>query len=253
MLAPMVNENTPHQNDYTLTAIGRVHSCYQEKFGIPRQPGLAPEARASIEILPPYDRAEAFRGLESVSHIWLLFVFHQTQREQWRPTVRPPRLGGNQRIGVFATRSNFRPNPIGLSLVSLEGIAEREGRIWLDVRGADLLQDTPILDIKPYLPYADSVDGADAGIANTPPAALPVTFSAQARAQLAALDARRYPGVEGLIHDSLSYDPRPAYHKEEAQGRSYGCRFYDLNIRWQVVDGAIQVDAVEREDSETGA
>lgn len=247
MLAPMVNENTPHTNDYHVTAIGYVHSCYQEKFGIPRQPGLAPEARASIEILAPYDRDEAFRGLESVSHIWLVFIFHQSMREQWRPTVRPPRLGGNQRIGVFATRSNFRPNPIGLSLVSLEGISRRDNRLWLDVRGADLLEGTPILDIKPYLPYADSVAGAEAGIANTPPVPIPVVFSPQAQSQLAALDARIYPGVEALIHDSLRYDPRPAYRKDEEAGRIYGCRFYDLNIRWQVVDGVIEVESVERD------
>jgi len=243
----MVNENNPHTNAYQFAAIGRVHSCYQEKFGIPRQPGLVPEARASIEILVPYDRDEAFRGLESVSHIWLVFVFHQTMREQWRPTVRPPRLGGNQRIGVFATRSNFRPNPLGLSLVSLEAVSRRDNRLWLDVRGADLLEGTPILDIKPYLPYADSVAGAEAGIANTPPAPIPVVFHPQAQAQLAALDVRTYPGVEALIHDSLRYDPRPAYHKDEEAGRVYGCRFYDLNIRWQVVSGVIEVISVDRD------
>lgn len=243
----MVNENTPHQNAYQFDTIGRVHSCYQEKFGIPRQSGLVKEARASIEILPPYDRDEAFRGLESVSHIWLVFVFHQSMREQWRPTVRPPRLGGNQRIGVFATRSNFRPNPIGLSLVSLEGVSRRDNGLWLDVRGADLLEGTPVIDIKPYLPYADSVEGADAGIANTPPEPIPVVFSQASRAQLSALDSRLYPGVEALIHDALSYDPRPAYHKDEAEARIYGCRFYDLNIRWQVVDGTVQVVRVERE------
>lgn len=243
----MVNENTPNQNAYEFEAIGRVHSCYQEKFGIPRQPGLVKEARASIEILSPYDRDEAFRGLESVSHIWLVFVFHQSIREQWRPTVRPPRLGGNQRIGVFATRSNFRPNPIGLSLVSLEAVERRDNGLWLDVRGADLLEGTPVIDIKPYLPYADSVEGADAGIANTPPVSVPVGFSEEAKAQLAALDTCVYPGVEALIHDSLSYDPRPAYHKDEEQLRIYGCRFYDLNIRWQVVGGSIQVVSVESE------
>ncbi|MDH5183100.1 MAG: tRNA (N6-threonylcarbamoyladenosine(37)-N6)-methyltransferase TrmO [Gammaproteobacteria bacterium] len=243
----MVNENIPHKNAYQFNAIGRVHSCYQEKFGIPRQPGLVPEARASIEILSPYDRDEAFRGLESVSHIWLVFVFHQAMREQWRPTVRPPRLGGNQRIGVFATRSNFRPNPIGLSLVTLETVERRENGLWLDVRGADLLQGTPIIDIKPYLPYADSVEGADAGIANTPPESMPVAFSEMAQRQLLALDACVYPGAEGLIRDSLSYDPRPAYRKDEEAIRIYGCRFYDLNIRWQVVDGSIEVVSVERD------
>jgi tRNA-Thr(GGU) m(6)t(6)A37 methyltransferase TsaA len=244
MLAPMLNETGHEQNAYTLHTLGIVHSCFKEKFGIPRQPGLVPEAEASIEILPPYDRDEAFRGLESVSHIWVVFIFHQAMREQWRPTVRPPRLGGNQRIGVFATRSNFRPNPIGLSLVRLEAIERRDGRLFLKVRGADLLEGTPVLDIKPYIPYADSVEGAEAGIANTPPTTLPVQFSAAAQAQLQQYESSAPGSLQALICAVLSYDPRPAYQAED--GREYGCRIHDYNVVWTVQEGTVHVLAIEK-------
>jgi len=223
--------------------LGIVHSCFRQKFGIPRQPGLVPEAEASIEILPPYDRDEAFRGLEQVSHIWLVFIFHQAMREEWSPTVRPPRLGGNQRIGVFATRSNFRPNPIGLSLVRLTGIERRDGRLYLEVRGGDLLDGTPILDIKPYLPYADSVEGASTGFADAPPDTLPVQFSEQAAAQLQEFDNTE-GRLSSLIASMLSYDPRPAYQQQP--GREYGCQVHDYNVIWKVEDGVVHVLAIEK-------
>jgi len=243
MLAHMLNDSGQQQNDYRLHCLGIVHSCFKQKFGIPRQPGLVPEAEASIEILPPYDRDEAFRGLEDVSHIWVVFVFHQAMREDWKPTVRPPRLGGNQRIGVFATRSNFRPNPIGLSLVRLAGIERREGKFYLDVRGGDLLDGTPVLDIKPYLPYADSVAEARAGFADTPPDTLPVQFSDQARSQLEAFDDND-GRLASLITSMLSYDPRPAY--QDQPGREYGCQVDDFNVIWMVEDGTVQVVAIEK-------
>ena len=246
MLAHMLNDSGQQQNDYRLHCLGIVHSCFKQKFGIPRQPGLVPEAEASIEILPPYDRDEAFRGLEEVSHIWVVFVFHQAMREAWRPTVRPPRLGGNQRIGVFATRSNFRPNPIGLSLVRLEAIERRDGRLWLDIRGADLLEGTPVLDIKPYLPYADSVEGAQAGFADTPPPTLPVQFSEPAQQQLHQFDTNGDGRLEALIRAMLSYDPRPAYQAEAQDGREYGCRVHDYNVVWSVQNGVVRVQRIEK-------
>jgi tRNA-Thr(GGU) m(6)t(6)A37 methyltransferase TsaA len=244
MLGNMVNDSGQQQNDYRLHRLGIVHSCFKQKFGTPRQPGLVPEAEASIEILPPYDRDEAFRGLESVSHIWVLFIFHQALREQWRPTVRPPRLGGNQRIGVFATRSNFRPNPIGLSLVSLVAIERRDGRLSLEIRGGDLLDGTPVLDIKPYIPYADSVDGAEAGIADVAPPTLAVEFSETAQRQLHEAAGDRDGRLESLIRSMLSYDPRPAYQSEE--GREYGCRVHDFNVIWTVEHGTVQVRSIEK-------
>lgn len=240
----MVNDSDQGQNDYRLHRLGIVHSCYKQKFGIPRQPGLVKEAEASIEILPPYDRDEAFRGLEAVSHIWVLFVFHQSLREQWCPTVRPPRLGGNQRLGVFATRSNFRPNPIGLSLVRLQAIERRAGRLYIDIRGGDLLEATPVLDIKPYIPYADSAQGATTGIADSPPDTLPVEFDAAALRQITQLDHEPVK-LQALIEAMLSFDPRPAYQASE-QGRSYGCQVHDVNVSWSVRDGMIHVHAIEK-------
>jgi len=239
----MVYDSDP-QNDYRLHRLGIVHSCYKQKFGIPRQPGLVPEAEASIEILPPYDRDEAFRGLESVSHIWVIFLFHQSMREQWCPTVRPPRLGGNQRLGVFATRSNFRPNPIGLSLVELVGITRHHGRLTLELRGADLLEGTPVLDIKPYIPYADSVEGASPGIAAAPPETLPVQFTELARRQLLEVAGDRDGKLAALIRAMLSYDPRPAYQTTE--GREYGCQVHDVNVVWSVENGTVQVLGIEK-------
>ena len=143
-----------------------VHSCFAEKFAIPRQPLLAPAATATLELLPPYDQPEALEGLEGVSHLWLLFVFHAAGHGSKHLRVRPPRLGGNQRIGVFASRATHRPNPIGQSVVRLEGIVD--GRLLLS--GVDLLDGTPILDIKPYVPYADAIGDAHNSLAQAPPA-----------------------------------------------------------------------------------
>lgn len=145
---------------YPMQPIGIIHSAFDQKFGIPRQPGLALSVSASIELLPPFASPEAVRGLEQASHIWLIFLFSATADQGWKPTVRPPRMGGNKRLGVFASRSPFRPNPIGLSPVELVAIRNEQGRILLDVRGADLLDGTPILDIKPYLPYSDALPEA---------------------------------------------------------------------------------------------
>lgn len=137
---------------FSFQPIGVIHSCFKEKFGIPRQSGLVTAAQATLELHAPYDCPEALVELEGFSHIWVTFVFHQSMRDNWKATVRPPRLGGNQRIGVFASRSPFRPNPIGLSAVQLESIDCKDGHCQLQLRGADLLDGTPVLDIKPYVP-----------------------------------------------------------------------------------------------------
>ena len=150
-----------------------VHSCFAEKFAIPRQPLLAPAATATLELLPPYDQPEALEGLEGVSHLWLLFVFHAAGHGSKHLRVRPPRLGGNQRIGVFASRAPHRPNPIGQSVVRLEGIVD--GRLLLS--GVDLLDGTPVLDIKPYVPYADAIGDAHNSLAPAPPAPIKRTSS----------------------------------------------------------------------------
>lgn len=217
---------------YSFETIGVVHSCFKEKFGIPRQPGLVREARATLELLPPYDRVEALKGIEAFSHVWILFVFHAIPRSPWKATVRPPRLGGNQRVGVFATRSTFRPNPIGMSVVALEEVVREGGRLMLRLKGIDLLDGTPVLDIKPYIPYADAIPQARAGFAQDAPGqALRVVFGTQAVAFCEAR-AHEQPGLSRFIEQLLAQDPRPAYVDED--GRIYGMRLFDFDLRWQV-------------------
>ena len=223
-----------------LQPIGIIHSCFKEKFGIPRQPGLVPEAEATLELLPPWDREEALRGLEGFSHVWILFLFHGVRQQGWSPTVRPPRLGGNQRIGVFASRSPFRPNPIGLSAVELGPIQRRDGRLLLELRGVDLLDGTPVLDIKPYVVYADSIPDARSGFAqDQPETRLEVAFSQLAERQLAG----REDGAttRRLIVGLLRTDPRPGYAGSAQEGRGYGIRLYDFDLRWQVQAGVVEV------------
>lgn len=229
---------------FPFEAIGIVHSPFREKFGIPRQPGLVTSAEATLELLPPYNRPEAVKGLEGFSHIWISFVFHGVKRQEWKPTVRPPRLGGNERVGVFASRSTHRPNPIGLSVVELTGIDITDGKVLLKLKGADLLDGTPVLDIKPYIPYADSIADARGGFADkAPDPLLQVTYSSLAEQQWTELSVR-YPELWHLIIDVLALDPRPAYQVEE--GREYGVSLYDLNIRFRVTGTLAEVIAIER-------
>ncbi|MDL2322175.1 tRNA (N6-threonylcarbamoyladenosine(37)-N6)-methyltransferase TrmO [Desulfosarcina sp. OttesenSCG-928-B08] len=229
----------------TFTPIGKVHSCFTEKFGIPRQPGLAPAARGSLEIFPPCDQDEAFRGLEQFSHLWVLFVFHQNIRSRWRPTVRPPRLGGNQRRGVFATRSGFRPNPIGMSVVRQEGLCRVNGTLFLEISGIDLLDQTPVLDIKPYLPYTDRIDTASGGFASAPPSSpLSVVFADAVRPALIAAETR-HPGFSELVRQVLAADPRPAYTAARPDDAFHGIRLYDINIRWTVSAQTVVVHEIE--------
>lgn len=227
---------------FSLAPIGVIRSCFQEKFGIPRQPGLAPAARATLELLPPYNQPEAVRGLEDFSHLWLIFVFHGIPGGYWQPTVRPPRLGGNQRLGVFATRSPFRPNPIGLSAVRLEQVEINQGRVILHLGGVDLLDGTPVLDIKPYVPYADCLPDATGGFAaEAPEAPLTVEFSPSAAAFCAA-----WPDgdLRELITQILRQDPRPAYERNSAAPRCYGMKLYDFDLRWEMRGGVASVTEI---------
>lgn len=233
---------------YTFQPIGVIHSPFKEKFGIPRQPGLITAAEAELELLGAYAREEAVRGLEDFSHIWIEFVFHATAAQGWRPTVRPPRLGGNQRVGVFATRSNFRPNPIGLSVVELQGIDTRNG-VRLKLSGIDLMDGTPVLDIKPYLPYADAIPGARGGFAPEPPRAdIQVSFTPHALAAMAEKEATGIKGLRQLIEQLLSSDPRPAYYakgdnRDEAPQR-FGMRLYDFDLQWEITGETVVVQGL---------
>lgn len=212
---------------YSVTPIGHVRSCFREKFAIPRQPSLAPAARGVLELLPPYDQPQALEGLEQVSHVWLLFLFHQALENQPRLRVRPPRLGGNRLVGVFATRATHRPNGIGQSVVRLDGI--EPGRLRLS--GIDLLDGTPVLDIKPYVPYADAVAQATNTMADAPPPPIAVEWAPAALAQAHREALRlREPLIE-LIEQCLAQDPRPAY-QIPTPDRRYGTRLWDVEVRW---------------------
>lgn len=229
---------------YTLTPVGVLRSPYREKFGIPRQPGLVRHAHAELQLLPPYHHPDSVRGLDSFSHVWLLFAFHQTAAQGWRPTVRPPRLGGNARVGVFASRSTFRPNPVGLSVAELIDIDRRDG-VTLHLRGVDLLDGTPIFDIKPYIPFVDSQPHASGGFVDGPPAQLPVRWRPEARTAVAAWLAR-WPTLDLLIEEVLAQDPRPAYQRDPT--REYGVRLYDCNVRFIIADGVATVLDVSAAD-----
>lgn len=219
-------------NTHTIVPIARIHSCFSEKFGIPRQPGLAGAARANMEMLPPFDREEMIRGLEKFSHIWIHFLFHDTVKEGWRPTVRPPWLGGQKRVGVFASRSPHRPNFIGLSVVRLLGIRSEGKKLFLDLAGIDILDQTPVFDIKPYLPYSDAVAGATSGYTMTPEMANEVAFSKEASAFCFDYQQKKGRDLLRLIREVLQQDPRPASQK--AERREFGMLLWDINVRWQV-------------------
>ena len=219
---------------YKFEPIGYIRSCYKEKFGVPRQPGLIPYIDARVEITPKYQRREAFRELECFSHIWILFVFHQCQRNVWKATVRPPRLGGNRRVGVFASRSGFRPNPIGQSVVELVSVKTQKGSLNLQIKGIDLLDGTPVLDIKPYLPYADSHPQARCGYANFPAQAIKeVQFTSDAAKTCSKLEDESRPNLRRMIIDLLALDPRPGY-AEATDERAYGMRLWDLNVKFRL-------------------
>ena len=201
----------------TIKVIARIRSDFPQKFGIPRQSGVVPETRATIVFEKPYQNPDALRGIEGFSHLWLIWGFSACERAEWLPTVRPPRLGGNTRMGVFATRSPFRPNPIGLSSVTLEEVRLHtpDGPVLI-VGGADLMDGTPIYDIKPYLPYADCHPDVEAQIA---------------------------PEHRAALRGVLAHDPRPSYQSDPE--RLYGVAFAEKNVRFTVRDGVLTVREIE--------
>lgn len=219
--------------------IATVHSCYKEKFGIPRQSGLSDHAEAIIEFTEAYNNQEFIRELDGFSHIWVVFVFHQHTNKDIKATVRPPRLGGNKRIGVFASRSSYRPNPVGMSVVKLNKIITDKQKIQLHVTGADLLDGTPVIDIKPYIRYADSiVDARDAYAEFPPEKSLDVVFSDEADIALSKI-TQHHKNFKDLIIETLSLDPRPAYIDDSS--RVFGIALSDYNIQWLVKEGVAQV------------
>lgn len=223
-----------------MKTIARIQSDFKEKFGIPRQSGLVPQTRARIVFEPEYRNLDALRGIDGYSHLWLIWSFSKAERDGWSPTVRPPRLGGNTRMGVFATRSPFRPNAIGLSCVTLEDILLHtpQGPV-LVVGGADLMDGTPIYDIKPYLPHIDSHPEARGGFAAAQADyALRVDFP---QALLAKIDEDKREAILGV----LAGDPRPSYQSDPA--RVYGVRYARYNVRFTVENGTLTVCGVDED------
>ncbi|MBF0785008.1 tRNA (N6-threonylcarbamoyladenosine(37)-N6)-methyltransferase TrmO [Muribacter muris] len=222
----------------TLHPIGIVRSPYGEKFAVPRQPDLVPQGKGILHLLPPYNAPDAVRGLTQFSHLWLIFQFHQIPAREWHATVRPPRLGGNERIGVFASRATHRPNPLGLSKVKLERVEAGNGEVKLHLGSVDLVDGTPIFDIKPYLAYADSEPDALSGFAQQKPSTkLQVEFSAKA---LQAVNSCRHFARFGIteplafIAQVIAQDPRPAYQQGKVSERIYGMKLAGYNVLWQI-------------------
>ena len=223
--------------EMTLKVIAHIYTAFPTKFGIPRQSGLVDELRGEVIFTPEYRNADAVRGLEDFSHIWLVWQFSGAVRDSWSPTVRPPRLGGNTRMGVFATRSPFRPNPLGLSSVRLEGIEHRPdvGPVLI-VRGADLMDGTPIYDIKPYLPHIDSHPEATGGFAlSVSSEQLEVIFPDHLLQKIPEADRK-------LLSELLSQDPRDRFIHDNS--RIWGLTYGNYNIRFQVHDNVLTVSEV---------
>ena len=220
-----------------IVIIGHIENDFKEKFGIPRQSGKAKHTLSRIVFHPPYCAAEAFQELDGFSHLWLLFSFSKAKTDGFSPTVRPPRLGGNRRVGVFASRSPFRPSSIGLSLVKIEAIERTASGVSLIVSGADLLDGTPIFDVKPYLPYADCAPNAVGGYADEHVHdGVEVVFPPHLLAKLP-------PEKQAGVLECLADDPRPSYQDDPS--REYGMRYGAYNLRFRVEEGVLTVFAVD--------
>jgi tRNA (adenine37-N6)-methyltransferase len=223
-----------NSHNITLHPIGVLRSPFTSKFGLPRQSGLIQSAPAHVELLPPYNAADAVRGIDGFSHLWLIFAFHEHLDRPWQPLIRPPGLGGNTKTGVFASRSSYRPNHLGMSIVKLLHTEISERGIRLHISCPDIVSGSPIYDIKPYLAYADRIDDSNDGYAPAaPPVSLSVKFSAQAEAEIDKFPVEKYGALRELIKEVLSLDPRPPY-KGDADDKVYRVALYDLDVEWCV-------------------
>lgn len=224
--------------------IGTVRSCFGGKFAVPRQPGLCPSAWGRLEFHPEFGSPEAIRGIEGFSHLWLIFGFHETLEQGWKPTVRPPRLGGNRRMGVFASRSTFRPNGLGLSLVRLDGIdLTIPGAPTLLLGGLDLIDKTPVYDVKPYLPYAEALPDAAKGFASGEITRLTVLVETSVAEAYDCLSQR----VRDVLHEVLSLDPRPAIRRTDEE-RVFGALLCGCNVRFTISGGVCRICGIEPAD-----
>lgn len=221
--------------DYSFQSIAVIRSCYPERFGIPRQAGLVPTATARIEFENNEDNRLALRGIADFSHLWVLFVFHRQAYRSWKPLVNPPRLGGNQSVGLYATRSPNRRNPIGMSAVELSHVEMTNQAIALHIRGGDFLDRTPVLDLKPYVVYADAISHANSAWAKEPEAPMEVVWSHDATATLGVNRSE----LKQLITESIALDPRPGYerHKDGKPGEQWYMTIENVDVAWKVEQG----------------
>ena len=229
--------------------IGILQTCFKEKFGIPRQSGLVSDAHGILKFNDEPFLRQALQGLEGFSHIWVIFVFHEHGSKNWKPTVRPPRLGGAKKVGVLASRSPHRPNPIGLSVVKLEKIdLAASGGPELHLSGVDILDGTPILDVKPYLPYADSIPVASSGWAVESIERSEVVITSEAESAIEQASKREGRPLRNLILQIMELDPRPAFQKresstksDEAGGTGHGFRLFNSDVKWEIRNGKLCV------------
>tara|TARA_R110001592_G_scaffold59905_4_gene182052 strand:- start:3501 stop:4214 length:714 start_codon:yes stop_codon:yes gene_type:complete len=230
----------------SIKPIGIVHSPFKEKFGIPRQASLIKSCSATIELYKPYCNPDSVKGLSEFSDIWLIFGFHQNNKHEWRPLVRPPRLGGNEKIGVFASRSPFRPNGLGLSRVKLREVIVKDNKTSLCIACPDIVDGTPIYDIKPYIHYADSNNQALCGFAQEAPSTdISVIFNPAVLLEIKNLETSKYENLQEIIIEILKQDPGPAY-TDKTTIKRYGFRLFDLNIVWVQTENLITVIQVHK-------
>lgn len=242
--------------NFTYSSIGILHTCFKEKFGVPRQALMVEEARGILKLAPLPLFRPALNYLETFTHIWLIFDFHKKGKRAWRPTIDPPRLEAGEAMGVFATRSPHRPNPLGLSVVKLDRIDyDAPEGIEIHLSGVDILDGTPVLDIKPYLPYADKVETANSGWANAEIDRYPVTFSPQSRDALDAFSVGPYSRLKILVEQMLEWDPRPTSQRRAkplrvpgSEGAKFAFRVLEFDVHWEIRAGLPYVVQVQRLD-----
>jgi tRNA-Thr(GGU) m(6)t(6)A37 methyltransferase TsaA len=232
-----------------MNPIGVVKSCFSEKFGVPRQSMMIQEATGIVKLEPNPDYRTALNHLEGFSHVWIIFLFHQNGDKKWTPTIHPPRVDAPRKVGVFASRSPHRPNPIGMSAVKLEKIDyDAPGGIEIHLSGVDILDGTPVLDIKPYLPFADSIPTASSGWAGGEIPRYPVTFSPECLQSLDEYSKDRHPRLKELITEILEWDPRPTSQRRsmkiespECEGMRFGFRIFDFDVQWEIRERGVFV------------
>ena len=229
-----------------LTPIGKVNSPYKQKFVIPRQANLASSAVGTIELDNVFTDMDCLREIAQFSHLWVVYLFHETADQGWTNTVQPPRLGGKKKVGVFSSRSPFRPNPILISAVKYIEHYKEDGKLHIKIGGLDFLDGTPVLDIKPYIPYADSIPEAVGGYASEKPQSmLSVKFSEKAGHEVKVFEAKQ-ENLRSLITEALSLDPRPAWRVKTSDQKQYGVILYDINIKFEFDEDVIFIIALHK-------